>query len=329
MTSDTKDIISIIIPAFNEEESVGSVISRIKDVLLKDDIQHEIILVDDGSSDGTSIIAEKAGARVIRHNENIGYGAALKTGIRAAKNEKLVITDADGTYPAEAIPELLKKLDTADMVIGARRSQNKNIPILRKPAKWILNRLARYITGQHIPDLNSGMRSFRRSFILDYFSLLPDKFSFTTTITVAALCDRYTISYHDVEYEKRTGKSKVVAWDFVSFVTLVLRLSMLFNPLKVFVPVALFSFLLGIAKLVFDIAVAIQNAGGITFSLFIHRVVSTSSLMLLLSGLQILLIGMMADGITRRVLHSSPNNIASNGVKSSERKPESDLDEGI
>lgn len=296
--------ISIIIPAYNEEQSVGNVIKQIRAVLSGANTQNEIILVDDGSSDATSAIAEKAGVRVIRHHENIGYGAALKTGIRAAKNETLVIIDADGTYPSDAIPQLLKKLDTADMAVGARHAQNKNIPLLRKPAKWILNRLARYITGQHIPDLNSGMRAFRRSFILDYFSLLPDRFSFTTTITVAALCDRYIVSYFDIEYEKRKGKSKVAAWDFVGFVTLVLRLSMLFNPLKIFVPVALISFFLGIAKLAFDIVIAIQNAGGITFSFFIHKVISTSSLMFFLSGLQILLIGMMADGITRRVLHS-------------------------
>lgn len=296
--------VSIIIPAYNEEQSVRDLIEQIHSVLSKENIQHEIILVDDGSSDATSAIAEKAGARVIRHLENIGYGAALKTGIRAAHNEKIVITDADGTYPSEAIPQIVKKLDTADMVIGARRAQNKNIPLMRKPAKWILNRLARYITGQHIPDLNSGMRAFRRSFILDYFSLLPDRFSFTTTITVAALCDRYTVSYFDIEYAKRKGKSKVAAWDFVSFVTLVLRLSMLFNPLKIFVPVALTAFFLGIAKLVFDIVIAVQHAGGVTFSFFIHKVVSISSLMFFLSGLQILLIGMMADGITRRVLHT-------------------------
>ncbi len=297
--------VTVIIPACNEESCIGDVIDQLETFLTRAGITHEIIVVDDGSEDETSAIARNSSARVIQHERNLGYGASLKTGIRAAQHEFIVITDADGTYPVDRIPEMLEVLKTADMVVGARVSKNADIPFFRRPAKWLLRRLAKYITGEHIPDLNSGLRAFRRRFVLQYFHLLPDKFSFTTTITVAALCDHYKISYIDIDYGRRVGKSKIVPWDFVSFVTLVLRLSMLFNPLKVFVPFALMSLVLGVVKLAFDVGLALQAAGGLTFSFFTHKVVSASALILLLSGLQILLIGMMADGITRKMLRST------------------------
>ncbi len=296
--------VSVIIPAFNEETAVYSMVTAIQKVLQKKKISNEIIVVDDGSQDNTANEARRAGAKVVRHLKNRGYGAALKTGIRCAGNDIIVIIDADGTYPAETVPELLEKLRSADMVVGARVGREVNIPFLRRPAKYFLKCLASYITGERIPDLNSGLRAFRRQCIEQYFPILSDRFSFTTTYTVALLCDGYKIEYVPIDYYKRRGKSKIVPGDFFAFLTLVLRLSMLFNPLKIFLPAALFSFGLGILKTVMDIIAAVKNTGYLTWHLFFtQEVISASALIFLIAGLQLLLVGMMADGVIRKFNH--------------------------
>lgn len=290
--------VSIVIPAFNEEASIKNIIEQVDTVLTQAGITHEIIVVDDGSMDRTYGEAKGTSARVIQHKKNRGYGAALKTGIKAAQYEMIVMTDADGTYPIDKIPEIMEKLQTADMVVGARVKSKVAIPMIRRPAKWILVRLAEYITGDDIPDLNSGLRTFRRQLIQPYLSLLPDKFSFTTTLTVAALCDNLKTVYVPIDYYKRLGKSKIVPWNFVNFIVLVLRMSMLFHPLKVFVPISLVCFLLGAGKLLSDIIAAILAAEKFTLFIFITEpMLSISALLLLLFGLQIMLIGMMSDGI--------------------------------
>jgi len=303
--------VTVIIPAFNEDSTIGRVVEQLKMVLAQAGILGEIIVVDDGSVDQTSSVVKNSGACLTRHRRNRGYGAALKTGIRAAQHELIVIIDADGTYPVGQIPEILDKLQKADLVVGARVGHKVDIPLLRRPAKWILQRLAERITGERIPDLNSGLRAFRRQFVQQYLSLLSNRFSFTTTLTVAALCDNYEVIYVPIDYFKRLGKSKIIPWHFVDFLTLIIRLSMLFDPLKVFIPTALTVILLGIAKLVMDFVVALQRVGGLTPDFLVHKVISSSALMLLLSGLQILLIGMIADGITRKI-----SRHASQGYKS-------------
>jgi len=151
--------VSVVIPAFNEEQGVAKVIGELRAVLEERGIAAEILVFDDGSSDHTAQAAAGAGARVFRHRSNRGYGAALKSGISAASNEYVVITDADGTYPCQYIPQMLKRLETSDMVVGARIGSNVKIPAIRKPAKWALNQLANYMTRTKIPDLNSGLRA--------------------------------------------------------------------------------------------------------------------------------------------------------------------------
>ena len=297
--------VSVVIPAFNEEASVGRVAGQVQAVLTAAGIPHEIIIVDDGSTDGTSAAAGESGARVMRHQRNRGYGASLKTGILAARHDVIVITDADGTYPIDRIPTLLLALREADLVIGARINPNAKIPISRRPAKWVLRRLAEYVAGESIPDLNSGLRAFRRSVIEPFFPILPSKFSFTTTQTLAMLCDSYRVATVPIDYYRRAGKSKVVPWDFVTFVSLVLRVSMLFNPLKVFVPPALGCLVLGGLKVGLDLLFAIIKAGGLTWSIFLMPVVSTSALVLVLGGIQMLLIGMLSDAVARRAAHPS------------------------
>jgi len=303
--------VSVVIPAFNEEKTIGGVVEEVRRQLDRAGLEHEIIVVDDGSSG----VALAKGAHVIHHRRNRGYGASLKTGIRAARHEVILITDADGTYPAHVIPDLLARLRGADMVVGARVSDNVHIPLMRRPGKWMLGRLAEHITGEKIPDLNSGLRAFRRQCVQQYLPILPDRFSFTTTITVALLSDGYRVEYLPIDYYKRQGKSKIVPWNFFEFVALVLRLSMSFNPLRVFVPVSMVCFLLGLLKLLADIVFAVMRVGSFGLHLLVEPVVSTTAVVFLLFGLQILLIGMMSDGLARKIAQRIPTEYQSQAVE--------------
>ncbi len=299
--------VSIVIPAFNEEAAVGAEVRNVRKTLQQAGIEHEIIVVDDGSQDRTADEAVRAEARVLKSMMNRGYGASLKTGITAARYDMICITDADGTYPANQIPALLEQLRTADMVVGARVGQNVNIPLVRKPAKWMLGWLAERIAGRKIPDLNSGLRAFRRELAMQYFSVLSNKFSFTTTITLALMADDYSVLYHPIDYYARVGRSKIVPRHFMDFVILVLRMAMLFQPLKVFIPAALTFGSLGVLKVIYDIATSPLRHPERDWSVLYTPVLSTSAILLLLIGLQFLLIGMVADGVVRRIaLHSGP-----------------------
>jgi glycosyltransferase involved in cell wall biosynthesis len=294
--------LSIVIPAFNEESGVRSVVSELREVLGQHGISGEIIVVDDGSTDATARAAAGAGARVIRHRSNRGYGAALKTGIAAATHDIVAITDADGTYPAEYIPDLLLALERSDMVVGSRTGGSVRIPLIRRPAKWALNRLANYLSNARIPDLNSGLRAFRRDVIMQYFPILPDQFSWTTTITLAMHCDKYAVSYFPINYRARKGRSKIVPWDAGSFLILILRTSMLFRPLRVFLPIVFAFITYGLIKMAID---------------FSHQPnVSASAALALIAALLILLIGMLGDVISTRLGRFAPNAVI--GVRTQE-----------
>ena len=212
--------VSVIVPAYDEAESIGQVLADLNAALGAGDLPYEVIVVDDGSTDETPVIARASGVRLLQHGVNRGYGAALKTGIRAAHGERIVITDSDGTYPADRISELAALLDGWDMADGARIGCNVRIPLIRRPAKWALRMLSNYLTGAKIPDLNSGLRAFRRELVMQYFPILPNYFSFTTTITLAMFSDRYAVTYLPIDYRARTGKSKIVPWDAGSFLVL-------------------------------------------------------------------------------------------------------------
>ena len=299
--------VSVVIPAYNEESAVGAEVEVVRSVLRARGITHEIIVVDDGSKDDTAYKASAARARVIRHIVNRGYGAAIKTGILAAKYPAIVITDADGTYPADQIPHLLTQLETADMVVGARTGEKVAIPRLRRPAKWLLGQLANHIAGRHIPDLNSGLRAFRRDCVEQYFPVLSNRFSFTTTSTLALLADEYRVVYHPINYYPRVGSSKIAPRHFMDFVILVLRMSMMFQPLKIFVPLSFTFGLAGVAKVVFDIVALFARSTTIGWYLLFEPVLSTSAMLLLMTALQLMLIGMMADGVVRRIAqHNKP-----------------------
>ncbi|MFN0277207.1 MAG: glycosyltransferase family 2 protein [Pyrinomonadaceae bacterium] len=291
MESDDRSIkhVSIVIPAYNEEGAVREGVVELLRFFEVTDIDAEIIVVDDGSRDNTAREAKAAGARVIQHRSNRGYGASLKTGILAASHDIIAITDADGTYPAKYLPEMLNELEHADMVVGSRTGADVHIPLSRRPAKWFLRVIANYVANTKIPDLNSGLRVFRRDVAVQYFAILSDQFSFTTTITLALLCDNYAVTYIPIDYRKRQGKSKIVPWDAGSFAILIFRVAMLFRPLRVFIPLALMCILYGSVKAFTDIFIANDKN------------ISASAILAFVSALTMVLTGMLGDAVATRL----------------------------
>jgi glycosyltransferase involved in cell wall biosynthesis len=313
--------VSVIIPAYNEEGAVRAQVESIRETLAAAGIRHEIIVVDDGSEDRTAAEALGAGARVLQHPQNRGYGAAIKSGIRAARFDRIVISDADGTYPTHEIPALVAELESADMAVGARTGSEVHIPLIRRPAKWILGKLANHVAGMSIPDLNSGLRAFRRECLQQYFPVLSNRFSFTTTSTLALLADGYHVTYRPIDYYRRVGKSKITPTHFMDFVILVVRMAMLFNPLKVFVPLAFGCGLLGFLKVGYDIVSFAFRTGTFDWTLIYMPVLSPSAVTLLIVGLQLLLTGMLADGILRRLALNHETVPGSQSVRLLELQP--------
>lgn len=236
--------LTVVIPAFNEEQAIGKVVERVK-AMCSDYVQ-EVIVVDDGSSDKTALIAEEAGARVVRHCRNLGYGAALKTGIRCAQTEYVLTMDGDGQHQIEDVVRLWEAADVGDMVVGQRTSLLHS-PLWRMPGKWMIGLMANYLTQRRIPDLNSGLRLIRREVALKYLHLCPSGFSFSTTITMALLSRGYNVAYLPIQVEKRTGKSTVSVTTGLETIILILRIASLFNPLRLFIPVSLIIGMAGIA----------------------------------------------------------------------------------
>jgi glycosyltransferase involved in cell wall biosynthesis len=278
-----RQLVSVVIPAYNEEKGIGAQIEVLRETLEKSAWPYEIIVVDDGSTDATANEVRRHPVRLVQQR-NRGYGAALKTGIRAAQSDIIVIIDADGTYPADAIPALLERAAIADMVVGARTGQDVNIPWTRKPAKWLLARLASHLAEQEIPDMNSGLRVLKRPLLHKFEHLLPQGFSFTTTITLALLCNGYVVEYVPINYAKRTGQSKIRAAHAYQFLMLILRTIVYFNPLRIFLPLGLMFFLAGVGKTIYDI--------------FIGNL-SESAVMGILTGVIIWCVGLLADQISK------------------------------
>lgn len=252
---------------------------------------YELIVVDDASTDGTAELL--AGVRddrvqVMTHPANRGYGAALVTGIRAARHDVVAIIDADGTYPYDQLPALARKLvPGVDMVVGARTGQGAGGPWLRRPAKWLLRRLAMYLTGTRIPDLNSGMRVMRKAVVLQYRRLLPNNFSFTTTITLAMLTNHYSVAYVPIPYRVRTGRSKIrPIQDTFNFLQLIIRTIMYFAPLKVFLPISFLLFSATFASGVLDV---------------VHDNLTDKTVLLFTGFMTTLAIGCLADLIDKRL----------------------------
>ena len=252
--------VTLVIPAYNEEAGIERTLAQARAVLDPLGGDYEIIVVDDGSTDQTRALAESAGVRVVVQPENRGYGAALKAGIATASHECIVISDADGTYPADAIPKLLEYADDYEMVVGARTGAEVSVPLMRRPAKAILRVLASYLAGRKIPDLNSGLRVLRRETVRRLEHILPSGFSFTTTITLALLCDDRSVYYYPINYYERVGDSKIRPTHALEFLILILRAIVYFNPLKVFLPLGGFFFLFGLLKLSYDVLIGAAGA---------------------------------------------------------------------
>ncbi|RJP23319.1 MAG: glycosyltransferase family 2 protein [Candidatus Omnitrophota bacterium] len=236
--------ISIVIPAFNEETGIAEVVRSIHEYLK--DIEYEIIVVNDGSTDGTAVAAEAAGAQVVNHRTNKGYGASVKSGIRRAGYDWIVILDGDGQHDAIDIQRLLdKKEEGFDAVIGSRDPSSFQYAS-RKWGKTLLRRLAEYLLGPCPDDLNSGLRIFRKQDAIHYFPILPNGFSLSTTLTLAMLKDAFELGTIPIQAHPRQGRRSTVKMKdgFQTFL-LILRVAALFNPLKVFVPISLFLFSLG------------------------------------------------------------------------------------
>lgn len=282
--------LSIIVPAYNEAAGIGPVLAGIRATMDETGLEYEILVVDDGSQDETATVAEAAGFRVLRHPQNRGYGAALKTGIRHAAHELIAITDADGTYPNERIPALyaLAVVGEYDMVVGARTGEEVHIPLIRRPAKWALNRLADHLARAHIPDLNSGLRLFRKDVAIDFMRYLPSSFSFTTTLTLALLTNEYRVCYEPISYHKRVGKSKInPIKDTLNFTGLIVRTVMYFAPLRVLLPISGTLLLLALAVLIGS-------------ALLTDRIMDVTVIVITMTALQVAVLALVADLIEKR-----------------------------
>jgi glycosyltransferase involved in cell wall biosynthesis len=233
--------VSIVIPAYNEAASIGDLVA----VLVGSAPWHEVIVVDDGSRDETTVRAREAGAAVVRHPYNKGNGAAVKSGIRRATGEYILIIDADGQHPPEDGLRIIGALGDYDLVIGARSGETQATQA-RRTGNAALNRLASYLTGRDIPDLTSGFRGARRAHLLEFLHLLPNGFSTPTTTTLAFIKAGYNVTFEPVAARSRIGQSKIrLTRDGAGFLMILLKVITIFSPLRVFVPISALSFVVG------------------------------------------------------------------------------------
>jgi len=273
---------SIIIPAYNEEGAISKVIDDVRIAMKPTDYEYEIIVVDDASTDNTAAIAESKRAHVIRRTVKGGSGSSRKTGILNAKGEIVVMLDADGTYNAFDIPKMLAYFPKYDQVNGARTSEEGGLRLLRIPAKWFIRKLACYLTRTNIPDLNTGLKAFKKDIMLKYLWVIPNGFSCVTTMTLAFLVNGYAVKYIPTEYYKRIGKSKFhPIKDTANYLQTVLRMVIYFDPLKIFLPISAILFLIGLVKSVFN--------------LYLSSSLQESDIIIITASILIGILGLIAD----------------------------------
>lgn len=294
LTTALKDTLrySVVVPCYNEIGSIEATIGKLLEVVSQ--AESEIVVVDDGSDDGTRELLDEIGRsiesarlRVVFHGSNHGYGAAVSTGVRRARSELIVIIDADGTYPCERIPELVDVAESADMVVGSRTEGANPQPLLRRFTKNVLRAHCSWLVGEHIPDLNSGLRVFRKSIFDRFFKILPSGFSLTTTLTVAMMRNRYSVVFVPIRYAERVGRSKIrPVKDTLGFIQLILRTGMYFAPLRVLLPLVTLLSLAFMASLGYDV--------------FVLRDLTEKTLLLLLFAMNTILFALLADMIDKR-----------------------------
>lgn len=284
-----KDLIkiSIVIPAYNEAKAIGMVLDEVRKVMEGLKAPYEIIVVDDGSQDGTGNIAKSKGAGLVRHQRNQGSGSARRSGILAAKGEIVLMLDADGSYPASSIPAILRPFPEADQVIGARKAEAGSYPLLRRPAKWLIRRLACFLARQEIPDLNSGLRAMKRGTMLKFLHLLPEGFSCVGTMTLAFLMNGFNVVFVPCEYRPRIGKSKFhPVKDTYNYLITVIRMIMYFDPLRVLMPISILIGTVGFLKGIFDF--------------FYTGTLQESDIILVLFSINLAALGVLGDMLARR-----------------------------
>lgn len=285
---DNSIFISVILPSFNEERAIGKVIDDIRNAMAKTAYIFEIIVVDDVSTDATLNIASKKGVCIIKRKRKGGSGASRKTGILHARGEIIVMLDADDTYTADDIPVMLSFFPEYDQVNGARTSEQGTLKFLRMPAKWFIRKLACYLTGFSIPDLNTGLKAFKKDIMKKYLWVIPDGFSCVTTMTLAFLTNGYAVKYIPTVYKKRTGTSKFHPFkDTLKYLQTVARIVMYFNPMKIFLPFSLAVLFIGIAKSIYD-------------RFFGVHYLQASDIIIFVLGVNILMFGLIADLIVAR-----------------------------
>lgn len=287
-TGDRDVDVSVVLPVYNEKGHLRQEIDRISASLDASEYSYELVIVDDGSTDGSLEELRKIeGIRLISFPQNRGSGSSRRAGTRAARGRVVVWTDVDMTYPNGDIPLLVKELDGADQVVGARTSEQGTHRLLRVPAKFIIRRIAQYLAKTKIPDLNSGYRAFRRDVALQYLHMLPAGFSCVTTMTMAFLANGYSVKYVPIEYNERAGSSKFHWYaDTRRYAQQVLRLIFTFNPMRVFGPLGSLLLAVGFVKLGFD-------------TITKEFRIPTNTVLLLFMGFQLLSIGLLADVVAR------------------------------
>jgi glycosyltransferase involved in cell wall biosynthesis len=273
---------------YNEAEHLEQEVDRVRTAMDASDYSYEIIVVDDGSSDNSAEVASRIpDIRFIHFLQNRGSGSARKAGTKAAHGRVTVWTDVDMTYPNDTIPQLVKELDGYDQVVGARTTEEGTVKALRVPAKWLIRKLASFLTSTKVPDLNSGFRAFRTDVARQYLNQLPVGFSCVTTITMTFLANGYSVKYVPIEYAKRAGESKFHWYkDTRRYATQVVRMILSYNPLRIFMPVGLTLFAIGFGKLLWDVI-------GKDFR------VPVNTLLILFAAFQVIAIGLLADLVTR------------------------------
>ncbi|HEX7164298.1 MAG TPA: glycosyltransferase family 2 protein [Trebonia sp.] len=287
--------VTIVLPCYNEEGHVIAEIERISAAMDASGYEYELMCVNDASTDDTLAKLYEAAPRfpkveVVNFHRNSGSGTVRRIGTQRAKGEIVVWTDADMTYPNERIPELVQILEkdpTIDQVVGARTTEQGTYKLLRVPAKWFIRKFAERLTGAKIPDLNSGLRAFRRDVSLPYLRLLPTGFSCVTTITMSFLANNHELYFLPIEYYKRAGKSKFkFGKDAYRYILQVLRMTMYFNPLKALMPLALTLLGIGIVKAIYDVSA--------------HPLkIATDTVLVFVTGLLIASLALLADLIVR------------------------------
>jgi len=292
---DTCDV-SVVLPIYNEKGHLRAEIDRIRAALDASRHSYEIIVVDDGSSDGSQTeLTTIPGITLITHRRNQGSGAARRTGTTAAHGRVVVWTDVDMTYPNDRIPELVDAMEGWDHVVGWRQSEEGTHKLLRTPAKWVIRKLASYLSETDIKDLNSGLRAFRRDVAMQYVHDLPKGFSCVTTLTMSFLGNGYSVGFFPIDYFPRAGRSKF-HWlrDTRRYLLQVVRMTLSYNPLKVFLPVGLALLGLGLVKLGFDWAER-------DFRL------AANTLLIFFAALQVIAVGLVADLVVRTT--KSPSSV--------------------